>query len=601
MPFSPSNSQADQKSHSQKTFTVFLRFAQYYKPHLKVLLIGYMLLILAAASEPLIPAMLKRLLDHISHYGGASGVPSPWAWWQAPLVVIALFAGRALLLFVASIALASVNTKAGIQLQEVVFHHLLKCDLTLFQHESTSSLINTMRFEVAQAGTAFIHIVQEGGKNFITALALLGYLFWLNWHLTLIVLIVLPFVAWAIKKIGQRIRKTQQTLMASSENLNYIIEENTHAHRIVRLFGAQTQQIDRFNKRIQNYRSQMTRGIVAASAMTPVTQIAAALAFAVILALVLQQSEAKRASVGDFAAYLTTMLMLISPIKSLADAVPSFHRGKVALERVFGVLDYPIERSGGAYEASELTHDIMFQGIYKTYPNASYPALNHVSLTLKRGEMLALVGASGSGKTTLANLLPHFIPLDQGDILVNNVNTTAWSLVALRKMMAMVSQDTILLNDTVLANITLGDSEPNLLRAEQALSSAHLREHIQSLPQGIYTSVGHNGNTLSGGQRQRLAIARAFYRAAPILILDEATSALDSESERLVQDAISKLTQGCTTLVIAHRLSTVRHANLIVVMDKGQIVEQGTYDELLEKNGIFTKLVHQQLSGATTA
>lgn len=578
---------------------VFIRLSSYYKPYLKILLVGYVLLILASATEPLIPAMLKRLLDHMSQQSNLANPTNPWAWWQAPVVVIGLFAGRALILFVASIALGSANNKAIIHLQEEVFQHLLKCDLSFFQIESTGSLINTMRFEVSQAGSAFVSIVQEGGKNLITALALLSYLFWLNWQLTLIVLIVLPFVALAVKKIGQRIRRVHQALVESSEAINYVIEENTHAHRIVRLFGAQFQQMKRFNERIQYYRGQTTRGLVAAAAMTPVTQIAAAIAFAVILALVLQQSDARRASVGDFAAYLTTMLMLISPIKSLADVVPSFQRGKVSLEKVFGILDYPLERSGGQYVAKELTHDIVFSDINKTYPDALHPALHHVSLTLRRGEMVALVGASGSGKTTLANLLPQFTPLDKGDILVNNVSTQAWNLASLRGMMAMVSQDTILLNDTVLANITLGKSEPDLARAQQALVNAHLWAHILTLPQGIHTVVGHNGNTLSGGQRQRLAIARAFYRAAPILILDEATSALDSESERLVQDAISKLTQGCTTLVIAHRLSTVRHANLIVVMDKGQIVEQGTYEELTAKNGVFTKLVQQQLSGST--
>jgi ATP-binding cassette, subfamily B, bacterial MsbA len=593
---SPTYSKSHPAMQISSTSNVFLRFAAYYKPHLKILLIGYALLILASASEPLIPAMLKRLLDHISQHSGALNTPSRWAWWQAPAVVIALFAGRALILFAASIALASVNTKAGIRLQEVIFHHLLACKLSIFEQESTSSLINTMRFEVTQAGSAFIHIIQEGGKNFITALALLGYLFWLNWNLTLVVLVVLPFVAWTIKRIGQRIRKIHQGLVASSEELNYIIEENTHAHRIVRLFGAQAQQITRFSERIGRYRSQMTRGIVAAAAMTPVTQIAAACAFAVILALALQQSDNGHGSVGDFAAYLTTMLMLISPIKSLADVVPSFHRGKVSIERIFDILDYPVEPAGGSYNSTELIGDIVLTNICKSYPASNRPALNCVSLTLKRGKMLALVGASGSGKSTLANLLPQFIPLDKGEILINNVNTVDWNLVALRRMIAMVTQDTVLLNDTILANIALGDVNPDIIRAQQALESAHLVEHVRSLPQGIHTRIGHNGNTLSGGQRQRLAIARAFYHRAPLLILDEATSALDSESERLVQDAITHLTQGCTTLVIAHRLSTIRNANWIVVMDKGRIAEQGTYNDLITKNGIFTKLVQQQFS-----
>jgi ATP-binding cassette, subfamily B, bacterial MsbA len=575
---------------------VFIRLSSYYKPYLKILLVGYVLLIIASATEPLIPAMLKVLLDHASNNSSGALSPKTWPWWQPPLVVMALFAGRSVILFTASIALGSANNKAMISLQGHIFEHLLKANLSLYQNENTSSLINTLRNEGSQAGSAFISVVQEGGKNLITALSLLGYLFWLNWKLTILVLIILPFVALAVRKIGQRIRVVHQTLVKVSEEINYVIEENVQANRFIRLHGAQNQQLARFSEKLTHARGQMMRALAAAAAMTPITQISAAIAFSFILSFVLRQNEMGAASVGDFAAYLTTLLMLIAPIKNLGDVTPNFQRGKVSLERIFSILDYPEEPTSGTYCATILSHDIEFRDVCKTYSYANQPALNHITLTLKRGEMLALVGASGSGKTTLANLLPQFIALDKGEILVNNVSTLDWNLASLRGMMAMVSQDTILLNDTVLANIALGDSEPDLGRAEQALSNAHLKDHILSLPQGIHTIIGHNGNTFSGGQRQRLAIARAFYRAAPILILDEATSALDSESERLVQDAISKLTQGCTTLVIAHRLSTVRHANMIVVMDKGQIAEQGTYEELTAKNGAFSKLVQQQLS-----
>jgi ATP-binding cassette, subfamily B, bacterial MsbA len=543
--------------------------------------------------------MLKVLLDYTSKNTASIPQSTSWPWWQPPLVVIGLFAGRSLILFTASIALGSANNKAMLSLQAHIFRRILSAELSFFQKESTSSLINTLRNEGSQAGSAFISVVQEGGKNLITALSLLAYLFWLNWQLTFLVLTLLPFVAWAIRKIGQRLRKVHQSLVKSAEEINYVIEENAQAHRFIRLHGAQNQQINRFNGKLDFTRGQLARSLAASAAMTPITQITAAIAFALILSLALHQNAIGTTSVGAFTAYLGAMLMLIAPVKNLGDVVPNFQRGKVSLERIFSILDYPEESLGGNYSHHQLTQDIIFNQVTKQYPNSTRPALQSVSFRIKPGQMVALVGASGSGKTTLANLLPRFLPFESGDILINGVSSHEWQLPSLRKMMAIVSQDTVLLNDTVLANIALGDDAPDREQAKAALVQAHLWDHISTLAGRIDAVIGHNGQTMSGGQRQRLAIARAFYRAAPILILDEATSALDSESERLVQDAINTLTQSRTTLVIAHRLSTVRHADSIIVMQQGAIAEQGTYEELIAKNGVFTKLVQLQLSGST--
>ncbi len=580
---------------TDKSQKLFVRLFAYYRPYFKIFLTGYFFLILASLSEPLIPSMMKILLDHAGQQA-ATVKPTPWPIWAPPLAVIGIFAGRALLGFLSSVALGTANNKVVTRLQSDVFKRLHTGDLSLYEQESTSSFINTVRSETHSAGGCFTSVLQDGGRNSLTAIGLLGYLFWLNWHLTLLVLVVLPIIGLAVRKIGQRMRATHFKVQKLSEEVNYVIEENTHAYKLIRLHGAQAGQQSRFERLVELYRTQMTRSLIASAAITPITQIAASLALALILSLALQQNEAGQLTVGDLAAYLTAMLMLISPLKGLGDVMPNLHRGSVALKRVFGLMDYPLEANTGTHTAARVQGKIDFINIKKTYPGAQAPAVQGINLTIQPNQMVALVGASGSGKTTLANLLPHFVRFDEGDLRIDGVSISDWDLPSLRQNIAMVNQDTVLLNDTVLANICLGDATPDAARAEKALINAHLWQHVSAMPQGILTQIGHNGSTLSGGQRQRLAIARALYKATPILILDEATSALDSESEHLVQAAIAQLTQSCTTLVIAHRLSTVKHADLIVVMAAGEIVERGTYDSLIAKDAVFARLVKQQLS-----
>ncbi|MDI9333903.1 MAG: ABC transporter transmembrane domain-containing protein [Cytophagales bacterium] len=580
-------------TNSDKPQKLFVRLFDYYRPHYKIFLTGYLFLILASLCEPLIPSMMKILLDHAGAQAAAVK-PTPWPIWAPPLAVIAIFAGRALFGFISSVALGTANNKAVTNLQNDVFKRVLDGDLSLYEQESTSSLISTIRGETQTVGNSFVGVLQDGGRNLLTMIGLTAYLFWLNWQLTLLVLVVMPIIGFSIRKIGQRMRATHFKAQKIAEEVNYVIEENTHAHKLIRLHGAQDAQKSRFRNLLESLRNQTTRALISAAAITPITQIAASFALALILSLALQQNEAGKVTVGDFAAYITAMLMLISPLKGLGDVLPSLHRGSVALKRIFGLIDYPQETHAGKFKAPKVEGKIDFVNVSKTYPNADHPALQNVTLSIQPNQMVALVGASGSGKTTLANLLPSFVRPDGGEVRIDGVAIADWDLRSLRNHIAMVSQDTILLNDTVLANVCIGDEHPNQARAEKALTDAYLWQHIQSMPQGILTGIGHNGHTLSGGQRQRLAIARALYKAAPILILDEATSALDAESEHMVQAAIAKLTQSRTTLVIAHRLSTILHTDSIVVMDKGKIVEQGTYNELIKNNNLFKRLAQQQ-------
>ncbi len=335
------------------------------------------------------------------------------------------------------------------------------------------------------------------------------------------------------------------------------------------------------------------RSMAAAAAMTPITQITASFALAVILSIALQQAQGGALTVGGFAAYITAMLMLISPAKNLSDAYANVQRGRVSLERMFRLMDSPAEENKGSYAPERATGGITIKGLGKTYLGADAPALRDVSLSIAPHAVVALVGSSGSGKTTMMQILPRFLIPDTGEVLLDGVRIEDWELGALRRQIAMVSQDFALFNDTVLANVCLG-GEIDEARALKALEDAYLLEHVRSMPQGQHTVIGHDGNQLSGGQRQRLALARALYKDAPILILDEATSALDSESEQMVQLALERLMKGRTTVVVAHRLSTIRNADCIHVMEQGRIVESGSYAELIARDGAFARLTRAQ-------
>lgn len=575
------------------TGQAYRRFSAYFLRQSRALTVGGLLMLGSAVVEPVIPAMMKAVLDHTSRIQTGTMVQG-WPWWLAPVVVIALFSARALFSYLANLAVGSACNKAIAALRADMFARYLGSDPVSARKESTSTLINTVYTEAAIAGDSFRIILQNGVRDALVAAALTGYLFWMNWRLTLLTLTVLPAVGVIVRKISQRLQRVVREMQKAADGLNYVIEENTAAQRIVRLHRAQGQQQSRFERASEHFRGRQMRALAASAAMTPVTQITASLALALILAIALQQSEQGHLSVGGFAAYITAMLMLIPPAKSLGDVLPNIQRGRVALERIFALMDAPPEPNDGTHAAERIGGEIVFSGVTHTYAQAATPAVDHIDLRIPARQTVALVGASGAGKTTLAYMIPRFVRPDAGQILLDGVPLPQWELGNLRGHMAMVPQDTVLLNDTVLANVCLGEPV-DVPRARQALADAYLLDFADSLPSGLDTVIGHNGQNLSGGQRQRMAIARALYKDSAILILDEATSALDAESERYVQQALTRLMANRTTVVVAHRLSTIRHAGLIVVMDGGHVVEQGNYDELMARGGAFARLVSQQL------
>ena len=541
--------------------------------------------LVAAATEPMIPALLEKLLD--SGFGKAD-----LNLWLVPLAVISVFAIRGVAVFFAQYLLSYVANGAMLALRRAMFARLTVAELGLFYRETASSLSNTIVYEVQNGTTQLIGAVLGLLRDSLTLLALLGYLLYLNWQLTLIVMLVFPALTAVMRTLSRRLYQVTKRSQRATDALAYVVEENVLAHRIIRLHGAQAQQSDRFNGFSQQLRGLALRATIASAAMTPITQLLAACALSGVIVVALWQSNTDGATVGSFVAFVTAMLMLVTPIRRLADVATPITRGVAAIERGLLLMDDVPEQSSGTHSPEVTRGNLTLRDVSVAYPGKETRALSGLNLEVTQGQVVALVGPSGAGKTSLINLLPRFIEASHGVVQVDGVDVKAWDLRALRQQFALVSQDVIMLNDTLAGNIALGQAiDAN--RINHAIAAANLTDLVQSLPEGVDTPLGHNATQLSGGQRQRLAIARAIYKDAPILLLDEATSALDNASERLVQEAMTRLMAGRTTLIVAHRLSTIEHADRVIVMAAGSVVEDGKHADLLRADGLYAQL-HQK-------
>ncbi len=570
---------------------LYARLLSYVRPHWKIFVAALLAMAGSSVVEPIFPAMMKLLLDE-----GFAQSAGQWDFIFYPAVIMAIFLARAIFGFMGDYAMGWVSNKVIAHLREDMFKKMVRLPARYYADNLSGRLISKITYDVANVAGAATKALTTLIKDSISVLGLLVWLIYLNWQLTLITLSVVPFIAVVVRLCSKRLRKVSRGQQESMGELTQVLQESIEAHKVVKIFGGQDFETQRFQEAVHTQRRLAMRETIAASAQTPLVQFFAACAIAIIMGVALKQASlSDSATVGSFVSFITAMLMLLAPLKRLADVNAPIQRGLAASESIFALIDEPPEKDEGKTVLERASGEVRFQNLTFTYPGSDKPALQNLSFHLKPGERIALVGPSGSGKSTLAALLARFYNAKEGEILIDGEPIQSFTLKSLRHNIALVSQDVVLFNDTIAANIAYGEKAgADLTAIKAAAQAAYALEFIENLPKGFDTLIGENGVKLSGGQRQRLAIARALLKNAPILILDEATSALDTESERYVQEALEHLMENRSSIVIAHRLSTIENADRIITLNKGRKEEEGTHHALLKQNGLYSKLYHLQ-------
>ena len=546
----------------------------------------------SAATETAFPALMKQLMDK-----GFQGVSAFPVWW-VPIIILGIFIVRGAATFVATYSMEWLANNVLRDIRQAMFDKLVALPSTNFDAKSAGQLISKMISEAQQVLFAATNVITVLVRDGLILIGLLAWLFWINWQLTLIVLFLMPTLSVLVRKFSKRLRAVGKSHLAAIGDMTASVEEVISGNRVVKIYGGEEYEKKRFASINSNYRGQAMRYAIAAGLQTPMSQLIAALGVSVAVSIALLQTREGAATTGDFVSFITAMLLMFSPLKHLAEINSNLQRGLAAAEGVFNLLDERSEADTGTKLLGRSSGQIRFSSVTVQYPNRDRPALNSVNLEIPAGQTYALVGPSGGGKSTFVNLLPRLYDVNSGSITLDGIDIRELKLENLRSQIALVSQDVVLFNDTIAKNLAYGRSDLSDAEIREAAKAADLLYFIDSLPQGMRTVVGDRGVRVSGGQRQRIAIARAIIKDAPILILDEATSALDTQSESNVQNAIERLREGRTTVVVAHRLSTVLNADRIIVLDQGKIVQSGTHQDLIGVTGLYGVLYNKMQESA---